>query len=638
MSPPPPSLLERYRLLERAGRGSSGEVLAAEDLHLGRPVAVKLLSPTQELGQDQERFRREVALLQGLRHPRVVGLLDADLDADPPWLVMPLVEAPSLREELATGALPPLRVVALLDELLEALEYLHAEGICHRDLKPENVLVTSRGAVLIDLGIALELGGDRFTETGQITGTATYLSPERLRGEPSGPRDDLYALGLVAWECLAPAPRGPTGEPVEATIRARLAGTECKRAERELRDVGPLGGFVLAMLEPDPRRRPADASAARRLLVDRGAPEASPAPAALTQRVLPSPPTPRPRRRRLVALVALAGLGATVALRSLPKPAPAAPPTPAVIVAPPADPLTTALDQLAPRELLEEWTRAWLGPIGAELARDPAEAQVWVTARWQELSRASRRTGLEAALLQARTQPLPATLAGTADEPLYLALQDHQDLLAFLHMAHLRAQLPLPPELDLEAPLALPSRWVPTAAPRLSMPHAVTLRAASGSPKGLPPEAYGPYANHQVLDSWPDETFHQAEYMRHQRVLKDILVRDSQRVMDQVEARVEQLRWEHPTPLRIPAARRLEVGIRMRCKPPAVTFEVWLATQPGKWRMAAVLGRRDGQRFLELDPDLVAGPTVWVMVRLRTVPWQRELHGDLEWVTLRWVE
>ncbi len=205
----------RYRLTHRLGRGGMAEVFAAEDVRLGRTVAVKLLRP--DLAEDpvsKARFTREAQSVAGLNHHAVVAVYDSGEDrVGPnvvPYIVMELVEGRTIRDLLISAEAPgPEQALIITSGVLEALAYSHQHGIVHRDIKPANVIITDTGAVkVMDFGSARALPGAQstMTQTGMVMGTPQYLSPEQALGKAVDHRSDLYATGCLLYELLSLRP------------------------------------------------------------------------------------------------------------------------------------------------------------------------------------------------------------------------------------------------------------------------------------------------------------------------------------------------------------------------------------------------------------------------------------------------
>ncbi len=205
----------RYRLTHRLGRGGMAEVFAAEDVRLGRTVAVKLLR--SDLAEDpvsKARFTREAQSVAGLNHHAIVAVYDSGEDfvggQSVPYIVMELVEGRTIRDLLLNAEAPgPEQALIIVSGVLEALAYSHQHGIVHRDIKPANVIITNNGAVkVMDFGIARALHGasTTMTQTGMVMGTPQYLSPEQALGKAVDHRSDLYATGCLLYELLALRP------------------------------------------------------------------------------------------------------------------------------------------------------------------------------------------------------------------------------------------------------------------------------------------------------------------------------------------------------------------------------------------------------------------------------------------------
>ncbi|MFF8998097.1 protein kinase [Streptomyces achromogenes] len=205
----------RYRLTHRLGRGGMAEVFAAEDVRLGRTVAVKLLRA--DLAEDpvsKARFTREAQSVAGLNHHAIVAVYDSGEDTvggqSVPYIVMELVEGRTIRDLLMNAEAPgPEQALIIVSGVLEALAYSHQHGIVHRDIKPANVIITHSGAVkVMDFGIARALHGasTTMTQTGMVMGTPQYLSPEQALGKAVDHRSDLYATGCLLYELLSLRP------------------------------------------------------------------------------------------------------------------------------------------------------------------------------------------------------------------------------------------------------------------------------------------------------------------------------------------------------------------------------------------------------------------------------------------------
>jgi DNA-binding winged helix-turn-helix (wHTH) protein len=192
----------RYRIVEKLGGGGMGVVYRAEDLKLGRAVALKLLSP--EMAGDPVavgRFEREARAASALNHPNICTIYGIEELNGQPAIAMELIEGPTLESMLARGPLPVDRAVAIASQIAEALDAAHTKGIVHRDLKPANVLLSGSQVKVLDFGVAKMAGAD-FTLEGPVVGTPRYMSPEQSQGRAVDARTDLYNFGLVLYEML----------------------------------------------------------------------------------------------------------------------------------------------------------------------------------------------------------------------------------------------------------------------------------------------------------------------------------------------------------------------------------------------------------------------------------------------------
>src|SRR4051794_20491481 len=200
------SLPERYRVVRHLANGGMASVWEAHDELLDRDVAVKLLAP--HLGEDErarKRFQREARAAAGLSsHPNVVTIYDVGEHDGHVFMVMELMRGGSVADRLRTGErISHETALRWLREAAAALDAAHEAGIVHRDVKPANLLLDERGRLAIaDFGIARLAWEDQVTATGQVLGTAAYISPEQAMGEPATAASDRYALAVVAFELL----------------------------------------------------------------------------------------------------------------------------------------------------------------------------------------------------------------------------------------------------------------------------------------------------------------------------------------------------------------------------------------------------------------------------------------------------
>ncbi|HEX8008601.1 MAG TPA: serine/threonine-protein kinase [Trebonia sp.] len=208
----------RYRLDEPIAAGGVGEVWRGTDVQLGRLVAIKLLRPEYaDHPETLARFRAEARHAGSLSHPRIAQVYDYGEPGPlgPPYLVMELVDGPSLADILDRERLSPAHVLDVLTQAALGLDAAHQSGLVHRDIKPGNILLCPDGVVKItDFGIAHAAGSAPVTQPGVVMGTTQYLAPERATGGEGTPASDLYSLGIVAYECLSGRPpfAGTTAE------------------------------------------------------------------------------------------------------------------------------------------------------------------------------------------------------------------------------------------------------------------------------------------------------------------------------------------------------------------------------------------------------------------------------------------
>jgi serine/threonine-protein kinase len=244
----------RYRLLQRIGSGGMADVWLAEDTHLQRRVALKVLH--RRFAQDREfveRFRREAEAAAGLQHPNIVAVYDRGEVEGTYYIAMQYLEGHSLKELIDAG-LGPEHAVLLIRQVLEAAGFAHRHGIVHRDLKPQNVIVDSDGkATVTDFGIA-RAGVSDITQTGSVMGTPHYLSPEQAQGMEVTAVSDLYSIGVILYEAL-------TGRvPFEADSAVAVAMKQVSQAPQRPSSINPqvspaLDAVVMRALEKDPGHR-----------------------------------------------------------------------------------------------------------------------------------------------------------------------------------------------------------------------------------------------------------------------------------------------------------------------------------------------------------------------------------------------
>ena len=250
-----PGHVAAYRLVERLAVGGMGIVYLGESPS-GRQVAVKLIRP--ERAGDPEfraRFRREVEAARLVGGYHTAAVVDADPDANPPWMVTQYISGPSLDARVKRdGPLEPAAVHQLATALAEGLDAIHSHGLVHRDLKPLNIIMANDGPRIIDFGIAKGAGESsdpRLTATGMVIGTPAFLSPEQLDDDsPVGPASDIFSLGSVL--AFAASGRAPfNGRNFTSTSYAIV------NKPPDLRLIaGPLLDIITACLAKDPARRP----------------------------------------------------------------------------------------------------------------------------------------------------------------------------------------------------------------------------------------------------------------------------------------------------------------------------------------------------------------------------------------------
>ncbi len=209
---------ERYQIVSVLGKGGSGTVYKAKDLETNQIVAVKVLTTNEfdpRAAMQHQFFQREVELLKRVSHPNIIHILDSGISPEGQlYLVTDYVAGNSLKSIMKTGQLTLDRIANIFNQVAEALQAVHSQGIIHRDFKPQNILVTEfedkEIAKLLDFGIAKMIRGSdqeaflrTITSKGVITGTAQYMSPEQCQGAKLDERSDIYSMGITAYELFS---------------------------------------------------------------------------------------------------------------------------------------------------------------------------------------------------------------------------------------------------------------------------------------------------------------------------------------------------------------------------------------------------------------------------------------------------
>ncbi len=316
----------RYRLSAAIGTGASAHVFLADDVRLGRRVAVKVLHPA--LADDAaflRRFRAEAQAAAALNHPNVVAVYDWGEEADGPFIVTEFLGGGSLRAMLDRGhRLSPSQALMVGLEAARGLDYAHRRGLVHRDIKPANLLFDDEGRLRVaDFGLARALAEAAWTEpSGAVLGTARYAAPEQVRGVPLDGKADVYSLAVVLVEAVS----GRVPFAADTTV-----GTILGRLERPMEvpaEAGPLTAILTRAGRPDPAQRP-DAMAF----------------GAALHALAPSLPTPAPLPLAGVAVFdeVATGLDRDPTELGVAAPSPAAPQAPPQVEAQPTDPTVVSV-------------------------------------------------------------------------------------------------------------------------------------------------------------------------------------------------------------------------------------------------------------------------------------------------------
>jgi eukaryotic-like serine/threonine-protein kinase len=303
----------RYFISREIGRGGMGVVWLAEDRTIGRRVAIKELHlpdgiDPQERHIFEERVLREARTAGRLNDPAIVTVYDVVQEHGNTFIVMELIEAPTLTEIVRqNGALTEEFTARIATQLVSALDAAHRAGVIHRDVKPSNVMVDQNGRVkLTDFGIAQSTEDPRLTTSGTLIGSPTYMSPERLQGKEAVPASDLWALGATlfyAVEGYGAYDRQTTAASIQAIMNEVAFLTRCR---------GPLASLIMGLLNSNPEGRPT-APQVRALLGQATQVAMNTGPTAQTWAPNPTQPsTPTSKSRRVLAIVMVVVLAAAM--------------------------------------------------------------------------------------------------------------------------------------------------------------------------------------------------------------------------------------------------------------------------------------------------------------------------------------
>jgi serine/threonine protein kinase len=272
-SPPPRFPNGEYEIESVVGKGGMAIVYRARDTRHPRLVAIKVLRPEVAQSIGTTRFLREIAVAAPFQHPHILPLIDSGQLTDEqgrvtPYYVMPLVDGETLHQKLLReGRLPIATVLRITREILEALQYAHAQGVVHRDIKPANILLSGGHAVVADFGVSRpvavsdpEPGQSALTVTGDVIGTPSYMSPEQALGKPVDARSDLFSVGCVMYEMLV------GDRPFDTPIPQYTATKKRHGIFASARDARPevseaLDAVLAKALKPEPEERFASAAA-----------------------------------------------------------------------------------------------------------------------------------------------------------------------------------------------------------------------------------------------------------------------------------------------------------------------------------------------------------------------------------------
>lgn len=256
-------ILGRYRMIRPLGTGGSGSVWLVQDEQLGQEVALKIVPRDGKAGMRAEREAQAVARL---RHPNIARVHAIDHDGGHVYVAYDYVPGMTARDAIRNGHIDDRGSIEMAAQVLDALGHAHASGIIHRDVKPANVLLaetTEIGALLLDFGLALVEGEEALTATGDVPGTLSYISPERLRGGETTPAADVWSVGVMLWEALAGRQLFFSSSPVEIVSRIEAGAPSLATERPDLPQ--PVIRAVDGALVAEPAERPAAKALAREL-------------------------------------------------------------------------------------------------------------------------------------------------------------------------------------------------------------------------------------------------------------------------------------------------------------------------------------------------------------------------------------
>jgi serine/threonine-protein kinase len=250
------TLSGRYEVLELIGRGGTADTYRALDKTLDREVAIKVLIDRSD--DVNKRFLREAQSMARLNHPRIVQVFDVGEESGISYIIMELIRGKTLRD-LEGGSISYRQALTYLVDILEALEYAHADGIIHRDIKPSNIMTIEDGkhVKVMDFGLARRTSDmTQTTRTGQIVGTIGYLAPERFLSKPADVRSDIYSVGIVMYEIFTgTVPFRNDKDDLVATIFSHVHDAPTPPHEINRNIPEPLERVIMRAIDKDPQKR-----------------------------------------------------------------------------------------------------------------------------------------------------------------------------------------------------------------------------------------------------------------------------------------------------------------------------------------------------------------------------------------------